>query len=508
MSRILRLLGFSIAVGAAGGIILAALEPSGLTVNSMLSYGAFTAVLTFLAVYAAWRLNPPATVTKLAVAAILLRVLFGVGIALMLPMHGYDEVPQRAGYIFRDAYTRDRQAWEFVEQQKPVSQMFNREELYSDQYGGMLAISAGIYRVFSADAHRPWLIILLSAFASGIGVLFLGRTIEGMFGQKPAAVGSGIYAFYPEAILLGGSQMRDPILMMLIAAAFFFVNRRQEWGTKRTCLWLVPTLIIMVFFSSLVAAFCALVLLIWAWISAAEETRRPLRTIGWLFIVLIIIVGGVLTTAWLRDTLVYEKFNMVQSSGMVQAVTRSLPPSMTVPFLTAYGLFQPVLPAAIFDDSVPIWRFLSSFKAAGWYLFMPLLVYVPLALRKSEPSTRKKQLIVLSLLMLGWILLSSVRGAGDMWDNPRYRTIFLPLLALISAWAVTMWKTHQDGWLGRLYLMAGVFVLIFSAWYSKRKLGFGLDLPFMQVVAIIAAIWLAIILWVVIRSAAKPTTRS
>lgn len=495
MNRGVRDILLALAVGIVIGVLLSSLESTGLTLNSVLSYGVMSALLTLGFLYAYRRLNPLSFVCKIAVAAILLRLIIGVGLSMALPHYGYAEPQQQAGYIFRDAFVRDRQAWEFVEKSAPVNQLFNREEMYSDQYGGMLAVSAGIYKTFSADQHRPWLIILLAAFASGIAVLFLGRIAEGMLGQSAARWATSIYAFYPEAVLLGGSQMRDPILMLLITATWFFVNRWRDWGSRRTLIWAIPTLILLAFFSYLVAAFTALTLFIWWWTDYSADRRRPAQTWGWLAILALTAVGVYFTATWLQDTLVYEKYNAVQNSGMVQAVTRALPESLTIPFLTAYGLFQPVLPAAIFDDAAPLWRAVTTFKAAGWYLLLPLLAYIPFALRKAERSMLRRQFAVLALLMLGWLLLSSVRGAGDMWDNPRYRTIFLPYLAALAAWGILVWRNARDGWLPRLYLMMSVFVAVFSAWYAQRKLGVGLNLPFAQVTALTAGLWLLIILW-------------
>ena len=67
-----------------------------------------------------------------------------------------------------------------------------------------------------------------------------------------------------------------------------------------------------------------------------------------------------------------------------------------------------------------------------------------------------------------WILIASLRAGGDQWDNPRYRTIFLPWMAVISAWGLHYAIQTRDRWFQRILILEGVFVLTFTGWYLTR----------------------------------------
>jgi hypothetical protein len=58
-----------------------------------------------------------------------------------------------------------------------------------------------------------------------------------------------------------------------------------------------------------------------------------------------------------------------------------------------------------------------------------------------------------TLACVVWILISSARAGGDQWDNPRYRTIFLPWLALICAWGWDYARRMKNPWLWRILVV-------------------------------------------------------
>ena len=183
-----------------------------------------------------------------------------------------------------------------------------------------------------------------------------------------------------------------------------------------------------------------------------------------------------------------------RDSGWIQAIFEQIPAAVQLPFLVLYGLLQPVLPAAIFDPSVPLWTGLSTFRAVGWYGILPILAYAIFAQRRIEP-TEKRWLVLWALgISLAWMLISSLRAGGDMWDNPRYRTLLLPWIALVVSWAWIHAITHRDVWLGRWFLVEGVFLAFFTHWYIARKVGIFEPLPFGVMIAAIVIINLGILL--------------
>ena len=109
--------------------------------------------------------------------AFVVRLAAGVTLQLVLPVAGYDEEVQKAGYVFFDAYQRDGQAWELASSGQSLTTAFRGEGFISDQYGGLLALSAATYRLLSPDLHRPALILILDGplWWAGCSILRPGR---------------------------------------------------------------------------------------------------------------------------------------------------------------------------------------------------------------------------------------------------------------------------------------------------------------------------------------------
>ena len=82
-------------------------------------------------------------------------------------------------------------------------------------------MSAFIYRYLSPDAHRPLMLVLVSAFMAALGLPFLWKAVSQQWGDKVAVASGWIYALYPESVLLGGSAMREPYLMAFSAFALW-----------------------------------------------------------------------------------------------------------------------------------------------------------------------------------------------------------------------------------------------------------------------------------------------
>ena len=89
--------------------------------------------------------NAGKTLAWIVVLAFALRLIAGVTIYLALPVYGHDDVDDKAGFVFTDAHRRDDQAWELGTSDRPIIDAFTDKFAY-DQYGGLLAFSAFVYR--------------------------------------------------------------------------------------------------------------------------------------------------------------------------------------------------------------------------------------------------------------------------------------------------------------------------------------------------------------------------
>jgi hypothetical protein len=171
---------------------------------------------------------------------------------------------------------------------------------------------------------------------------------------------------------------------------------------------------------------------------------------------------------WVKNFLNWDVYVTVLRSGMIQALLEKLPQWIVFPFVLVYGVFQPVLPAAIAAPAPWIWWGLAIFRSVGWYAMLPLLVYASVCAWRLEPSQRRRLIRLMAIVVWVWILIASARAGGNQWDNPRYRTIFLPLMAALGAWAVHFSQETKDRWLRRGLLIELIFLSFFTSWYIGR----------------------------------------
>jgi len=447
-----------------------------------------------LLLYAAWCFaGRGRTLAWFLAIAFLVRILVGVVTEAGLPLWGYDEPVQKSGYMFYDAYKRDNDAWALAKSDQKILSAF-KNEFVSDQYGGLLSISAMVYRDLSADHHRPYLVMLLTALASSLAVAFVWSGTEKRWGKRVAAIAAGLVALYPDAILFGASQMREPFLILFIASALWGVI---IWKEKRgkAALAIVLSAIGLFLISSRVAIPALAVLAGWFLLERLPQQKdRKSNPFAWAAILVAVIVMCVLSWNWLVSTSSYEIFDTIKNSGRVEYVFETIPEQFKVPFVIGYGLTQPVLPAAIVDPSLPIWRTIAIFRGVGWYAIAALLVYAMLTAWKTKEPVDRRILAWLSACIIIWLLVSSARAGGDQWDNPRYRSIFLVYFAVLCGWAWDYAHKSKDAWLGRFYLVELVFLGFFIEWYISRYYQVIGRLPFEKMLMWVAGLSIIVLL--------------
>ncbi|PKN88915.1 MAG: hypothetical protein CVU45_07605, partial [Chloroflexi bacterium HGW-Chloroflexi-7] len=133
-----------------------------------LKCGFLTAIL-LLGLIRVWRLaGAGRTLALLMLVAFTLRVAFGIYLNQGLPQLGFNNPVQNTGYVFSDAHDRDQAAYQIAISGKAWLPQI-KANIATDQYGGLLAFSALVYWIFSADVHRPLLMVLISAAAMAAG---------------------------------------------------------------------------------------------------------------------------------------------------------------------------------------------------------------------------------------------------------------------------------------------------------------------------------------------------
>jgi hypothetical protein len=479
-----------------GGFSLAA----GVAYFSPGNFGsAFTAagsmmLLSTGSLYLVWRWAGGGKVlTWIAILTFVLRLVLGIFMEEALPVAGYDQPEQRAGYMFLDAWTRDTDAWKLAESGEPLWAAF-QNEIVTDQYGGLLAVSALVYRTFSPDAHRPLLIVILSAWAAVLGGLVFFRGVKYRWGAGVAVPAAWILALYPESIVLGSSQMREPFLIAFSALVFWGV---LEWGNswRKSAAAMALGAAGLVLFSSR-AAFPVLgMLLIWFCLERIPTIGNPgKRRLAWVALGVLGVVSIYLGWREMTRMMDWDMLQTIKNSGMLQKRLAEIGEGLLIPFITLYGVVRPILPAVVTDpDTIPLWRIVWFFRALGWYALAPLLVYGFFQTWRIKEVLERRLWICLGAFTWVWVLLSSARAGGDQTDNPRYRTILLIWMALLAGWAWYNSRTTRDPWLLRWLAVEGIFLVLSTLWYAGRNLHIGPSLPFWLVLGLIGLLSAAVL---------------
>ena len=446
-----------------------------------------------------------------------LRFLVGVSLYVFLPIYGHEDADDKAGFVFTDAHRRDDEAWGLASSDHPIFDAFSKKFAY-DQYGGLLAFSALTYRYLSPDAHRPLMLILVSAIVVALGIPFLWRAVRQVFGEKVAWISAWIFALYPESILLGASIMREPYLLTFSAMALWgFISGVSQLAAapdsqlsdSRGRAWLALGLLGMLLVSPAVAI--AHLIIFAGWVFFANEQRmiswKAVLIFAAIFFVGLFFLSTSLNRSgefdassplsvvndWLRLAVNWNVYNIYRDSGWVQDIFRKTPEWIHLPFVAIYGILQPVLPAALIEPTVPMWKVISILRASGWYAMLPLLIMSFGAGAGFGLGKKRNVILWLALLTWTWILLAALRGGGDMWDNPRYRTILFLWQAILAGVVWVWWREMRPAWFMRVVACEAAFLIVFTQWYMNRYLHLGVKLDFPVMVALIVGLWAAII---------------
>jgi len=454
-----------------------------------------------------------------------LRLLVGVSLYVFLPIYGHEDADDKAGFVFTDAHRRDDEAWKLASSDRFVVEAFSKKFAY-DQYGGLLAFSALVYRYLSPDAHRPLMLILLSAIVAALGIPFLWRAVNQIFGEKVAWASAWIFALYPESILLGASIMREPYLLTFSAMALWgFVSGVGELGIPKgyageygsklpeskmaSRIWLGVGLLGMLLVSPPVALVTLIIFAGWIWFTSERGTIswRVILVFASVFLIGLLILSASLNRSgefnassplsvvndWLRLAVNWNVYNIERDSGWVQKLFDEMPEWARLPFVAIYGILQPVLPAALIAPTEPIWKTIYLLRALGWYAILPALI-LSFGAGSSFGLGKKRNLILwLALLAWMWILLAALRGGGDMWDNPRYRAILFLWQAILAGVVWVWWREGRSAWFARMFACEAAFLLVFTQWYASRYYHWGGQLPFAGMIALIVGLWGAIL---------------
>ena len=431
--------------------------------------------------------KPPRWLGRLLIGAALLRLTLGVFWFLALPLFGYGSPGELRGYVTADASARDQAAWRLAHSPKSLWTSFQHNRTV-DQYGGMLFMSASLYRYLGGQVHRPLQMVVLAAACSALAVLFTWAFARRAWSDRVAALAAWGIALYPEAVFIGSSQLREAFTMTLAIAAFYGLLRSQQEHSPAGLAWTLGALLLFLPFSPPFAALMALLLALAALPMGEAFLRSHLRRNQWIWLtmvaVVLLVLAGLWMTLkpfvpdnitnpitmllwWVRKSAGLQAYLSQHASGWMQKVFRQTPEGIHLPILLVYGVAQPFLPAALIAASqAQIWQWVAIFRAVGWTVLLPFLIYAPF--RAWRYKVDQGFTFMISLIVWLSILVAAFRGGSDLWDNPRYRATFAGLQIALAAWVWVEQRQNPDAWFRRaLYTVASILVW-FLPWYMHR----------------------------------------
>lgn len=440
----------------------------------------------------------PAWLAGLLVGAALLRLALGVVWFTALPDLGHNTPQESAGYVMSDAAKRDQIAWKLSQAQRPLWLAFSSYR-NADQYGGMLFISATIYRYLNLNQqlpHQPLLMVVVCAAVSALAILFTWAFARRVWDDQVAALAAWGMALYPEVVLLGSSQMREAFLIPAVAAAFYGLARLRREHTWSSLAWIAGAILLSLPFSPPTTALLIAALAICAFAIRRDLFSARRRRPWWVWVlggavVLIVLIGLYVSLQqfappgttnpvevfswWLRKSTYLQAHFSKSASGWVQKIFELIPAWAQSPFLVAYGVIRPFLPAALVASSeAPVWTAITLWRAIGWSILLIFLVYALLRAwleKETDPITKALTVVI----WLG-ILIASLRGGGDQDDNPRYRAAFASIQVATAAWAYYAQRRSTDPVFRRALAGLSLFLAWMLLWYLRRRF----DLPWVN----------------------------
>jgi len=412
----------------------------------------------------------PRWLVWLVIGAAALRLALGAFWFAALPEWGYPNEIQQAGYVMFDPFLRDGKAWDLAQSDLPLTAAFQGYTSH-DQYGGLLYLSALIYRTLGGPEHLPLQVVAFSAVVSGLAVLFAWGFARRLLGAQVAALTAWGIAFYPEAVLLGSSQMREAFTIPFGAALAYLLVR--WWQDRRPAdlllfglLALITGLITWAYLILLGVVLGLFLLGLWL------EQRVPIKlTLKQSLLGAGLGVLAVAAASYLWNILTrmsaFQGYLTERASGMMQAVYNRLPEFLHVPFMVGYGVVRPLLPAVLIEHGESVlWRWVGILRSAGWTVLLALLIFTSIqVIRKGDWFKSVGMLVWGNWLM---VLVASYRAGGDMWDNPRYRAGFAVFQLAVVSWALVQQRADQDPLLRRIIVVAVLLFGLLILWYLPR----------------------------------------
>ena len=141
--------------------------------------------------------------------------------------------------------------------------------------------------------------VTLSAAFSSLAILFTwGFAPTRVWSDRVAGLAAWLLAVYPEALLIGSSQMREAFTVTLVAAAFYGLACYLQDRSRNGLVWMVMALVLLLPFSPPFAGLLMLMLVLQALITQPEMIWGLLRKKRYAGLILAALAVLILLGVW------------------------------------------------------------------------------------------------------------------------------------------------------------------------------------------------------------------
>jgi hypothetical protein len=300
-----------------------------------------------------------------------------------------------------------------------------------------------------------------------LGLPFLWKALKARWNEALASFACWLVVLYPESVLVGAGLMREPFLLGLAMIALWAVF---SWRSQHICSLVIfcAASVGMLAFSLWTAVVMISAFIVLGWFENMEEIAHPRSK--WLNRAILIVAISILLVSigsWFRSGTLSDAERLTHTPSAVNYLLKYWGQELRTPFEMTYGLFQPVASDILAETAPVIWKAIELSRVAGWYILAPFFLLAVFSSLSSLAEKDRRPQAWMAISALLWIVICSAAFAGDTWDNPRSRVLFLPFIAVLTAW---VWKWNRVpkeirrwGWVGTFFAVDALILSCFAA---------------------------------------------
>jgi len=356
----------------------------------------------------------------------------------------------KEGYLMGNAITYDGTAW---------FNTYSHIKISDISYGfpASVILYTLFYKIFSSDAHRPLIPLIILSLAGGLSAAFIYRFAKEFWGEQIGKFAGFVAAITPEFAFHSWSHLREPVLSLGLSIALFGLALiHQKKTIKGILVGFIGNAVVLSFHPGFGAG--TTVIFLACFLLMKKETLKK-SIMLFAMIMLLIIIGTNFATKGLwkqfsaksvfTGSYISEKILRVskgEKEKEFKALSRSiflkLPNVISIPAQIVYSATLPYLPIGFYWST---WGFKIplTIRAIGWQIVLPFLI---LGIFLSMNEKRKDKIIfLLALASLSIISISAIMNMGELWDSTRYRSFGYPIFSCLIAYSmVNGWRKPKN----------------------------------------------------------------